>query len=661
MPSIEDFQRWYGPSPLPEPAVLHARAEDDNIVLAISGTESQGKDIMVKLQHLTAKPVFRKAKYDNAPHVPLTWAVVTQCARLAEQHQFKWRPDESLTAWIVDEFTRRFEEYKDPGDLKFNLSSLDREPMPHQAAGAYLGALNKRMFFADAAGTGKTMTALLTLAEMDARGMDPFPAFVVTPASVVDPWIEELQACFPRWMFDPYRGPRRRKLSSRYQVYVMSWDVFRQDMQVPDLGQCPNGHGRIEWKTRDQKELDKHLLGQASVPQRCTSCADVMLPIGEDKDALPPLITFLDPKGKPPRTLILDEAHALCNTKTKQSQAAEKIARVVEHIFLMSGTPITNDIGGFWRAHSVIDTRSFPSQDRYKERYTDRFTGQHGPEVEGLTSVNRDEFYTVLQGTMRRVSKKDVLKDLPDKTYSTRVVELPPHYMAAYREMEEDMIAHIPDTDEPLPVMNTLAQLQRLTQLASSACDVEIEYVLDENKDSFTFGEEVAHYKVTMREPSWKVDELMTIMAESVGEPIITAAPHAQLMTLAGKRAEKEGYRVGYIKGGQAAKARTAVREAFQGNELDLLCVTTSAGGVGLTLTAAHTMVMLERPWAYWQADQMEDRIHRRGQSGQVSIIDIIARNTVEYRVREALKDKAQQLSDLIRDPHIMRNFLGGK
>lgn len=100
---------------------------------------------------------------------------------------------------------------------------------------------------------------------------------------------------------------------------------------------------------------------------------------------------------------------------------------------------------------------------------------------------------------------------------------------------------------------------------------------------------------------------------------------------------------------------------AFQAGELDLLCANTSAGGVGLTLTAAHTAVFLERPWAFWQADQAEDRIHRRGQTGQVSIIDVVAANTVESRVRAALKDKATQLSDLIRDPHIIRNFLGGQ
>ncbi len=223
------------------------------------------------------------------------------------------------------------------------------------------------------------------------------------------------------------------------------------------------------------------------------------------------------------------------------------------------------------------------------------------------------------------------------------------------------MLAHIPDTSEPLPVMSTLAQLQRLTQLASSACDVEIEMVLDEKKDSPTFGEMIKKYIVTMREPSWKVDELMAVLSENQGDPLVMFATHAQLVALAGRRAEREGYRTGYIRGGMTATAKTRTRKAFQAGELDLLCVTTSAGGVGLTLTAAYTAVFLERPWAYWQASQAEDRIHRRGQTEKVNIVDIVAADSIESRIRAALRTKAQSLSDLLRDGNIVRDLLGGE
>lgn len=658
-------------------AILTGRLSGTEIRISVRGGDWQAEEVAKLLRPPRCRlTVIPKQTKDGTGELslPLTWAVVTQLAQLAREESFRWQPDEHLCQWISEEFQRRFAEYKAPSDLKFDFSQLERTPMPHQLSGAYTGAMNKRFFFGDAAGTGKTMTALLTVAELDAQGLDPWPVFVVSPASVVDPWLEELQACFPDWTFTAYRGPNRRKLSTRYQVYVMSWDVFRRDMFPGDLAECERCGDRIEWTKKHQLAYDKFTSQQAARDSEEKAAArklvlhhdcprilpskgySVYRPIETDKKILPPLLDFLVPK-----TLVLDEAHALCN-KTKQATAAKRLARVAEYVFPMSGTPITSDIGGFHTALCVLDIRSFPDAERYQARYTDRYVRQAGrPEITGLTTVNREEFYTLMQGTMRWVSKQDVLKDLPDKTYSTRVVDVPPAYRRAYDEMEEDMIAHIPDTDEPLPVMNTLAQMQRLAQLASSACDVEIEYVLDEKKDSLTYGEMIPHYKVTMREPSWKVDELMQVMSESAGEPIITFAPYTQLIKLAGARAEKLGYKTGYIVGGQTHKQRTQTRVAFQNGDLDLLCANTSAGGVGLTLTRSHTVVFLQRPWAYWRADQSEDRAHRRGQTEPVSIIDIVARNTIESRVREALKDKATQLSDLVRDPRIVRSFLGGQ
>ncbi len=571
------------------------------------GQEWQAAEIVACLQRLTVRP--QKTK-DNTGEitVPLTWAVVTQLARLMTEKDYIWRPDPYLNLWIKDEFTRRFTEFSgDSSDLKFDASAMTRTPMPHQLAGAFVGALNHRFFFGDEAGVGKTTTALLTLAELEAQGKDPFPAFVVAPASVVDQWGEELGECFPDWPYAVYRGPRRRNLSTQYKIYLMSWDVLRADM--------------------------KH-----------------------ENNELPALLKFAVP-----RTLILDEAHALCS-KSKQSTAAKQLARVTEFAFPMSGTPITRDVGGFWTALNILDIRSFPDEDRYKDLYTDRYRGDYSDHIDGLSPERREEFFLVIQGSMRRVAKQDVFADLPPKTYSTRLVELPHVYKLAYKEMEEDMIAHLPDGNEPLEVMSTLAQLTRLVQLASSACDVEIEMVLDEREDSPTFGMEIPKTHVTMKEPSWKVDELMRIMDDMQGSPLITFAPSTQLMKLAGARAEREGYRVGYIIGGQSASQRTTTRKAFQAGELDLLCCNTAAGGVGLNLTAASTTAFLGRDWSYWRGSQAEDRTHRKGQTAEkVHIIDVVAANTVESRIRIAMKQKAAQLSELVRDPRIVREFLGGE
>jgi SNF2 family DNA or RNA helicase len=578
-------------------------AHPRNIRLHVDGADWQIAEVGTALKHLTALPARTKDNSGDV-RVPLTWAMVTQLSKLMEERGFYWLPDEGLKSWIFGEFCRRHDEN---GELKFDLSSLSWTPMPHQVSGAYAGAVNKRFFFGDDMRTGKTRTVLLTLAELEARGENPWPAVVVCPASVVDPWLEELETAFPDWPVTAYRGTRRRNLSSRYNIYVMSWNTFRLDM--------------------------KH-----------------------EHDELPPLLEFIVPK-----TLALDEAHCLC-AQSKQSTAAMQCARIAEFTLLASGTPITRDIGGFYHAMNVMDIRSFPDPDRYKARYTDRSSADYGPDkVDGISTANREEFYVLIQGSLRRVAMADVNEDLPPKSYSTRVVTIPHAYRAAYDEMAKDMIAHIPDTDEPLEVMTILAQLQRLTQLASSACDVEIVMELDTKETSETFGEMVPRTHVTMREPSWKVDELMTMMDDSRGSPLIAFSPHTQLVRLAAVRAQQEGYRVGLIVGGQTAKQRTMVRRAFQGGGLDLLCANVTAGGVGLTLDRGDHVVFLERPWAYWQAHQAEARADDVRNAKQVHVTDIVATDTVESRVRLLLKDKARHLSDLVRDPRIVNELLGGQ
>jgi SNF2 family DNA or RNA helicase len=143
---------------------------------------------------------------------------------------------------------------------------------------------------------------------------------------------------------------------------------------------------------------------------------------------------------------------------------------------------------------------------------------------------------------------------------------------------------------------------------------------------------------------------------------VVVFATRRDLVLMAGDAAAKAGRRVGYIIGGQSAAERTAAVNAFQARELDVLCATTQAGGVGLTLTAARTAVFLQRPWSLVDALQAEDRIHRIGaeQHDSVEIVDIVASNTLDTRVRSVLREKGKQLADLVQDPRIVADLLGG-
>jgi SNF2 family DNA or RNA helicase len=309
-----------------------------------------------------------------------------------------------------------------------------------------------------------------------------------------------------------------------------------------------------------------------------------------------------------------------------------------------------------WPALSALEPEALPSGERYETRYIQKTNNDYNEKVVGLNPFRETEFRTILLGRTRRVAKADVLKFLPAKQHSVRTVVLPPEWRKAYDDIESKMLAELPDSGE-LSAVSVLTQLTRLSQLASAPATVEIIPKWDEAK-----GEWKDHQHVELRAPSWKVTELLNVLAERPGKPTVCFAVSRQLIMLAGTAALAAGLKVGYIVGGQTPKVRTANREAFQRGELDVICVTAAAGGTGLNLTAADTAVFLQRPWSLVDAMQAEDRIHRIGSEihTSISIIDIVAEATVDSRIRAVLRQKAGHLGELLQDPRIVAQLLGG-
>lgn len=573
-------------------------------------------------------PAFNPAEDRNVMSVPLSWAACTQLAHgfpgtpsYDGREGLRWVPGPWLSDWLIEEIIRRSCE----GDFTGEPPAL--EPMGHQRAGAVAIGMNGSFLLADDMGTGKSLTYLMGLAELAARGRLPWPALFVCPAGVVDTILEEVPKFYPGWHAAAYRGSKRQQyLKSNAQVLVMGYETMRNDTGEP----------------RKPGPLLK--LGAG--------------------------------------TVVFDECHTLCNYDSMQSGKARKLAAGIRNVIAGSGTPITKNAAGFWPVLNSMYPGSYPSRERFKAHY---FISRGRPvygsgdaEVAGLDPVREPEFRVAMQGVFRRVAKEDVL-DLPPKTYSTRYVEIPAAWRAAYEQMEADMLAELPDQMTPLEANTAIVKMTRLRQLACSACDVETWRELEANPRSPRYGTEVQRTRVTLKEPSWKGAELVEILRElheAEGEfdvrggqhghvtgsrPVIAFAESAQLVRVAGAMAEKKGYVTGYIDGGVPRAERKEVRLAFQANKLDLICVTTGTGGTGLTLTAADTTVFLARPWGYVPAVQSEDRNYRKGQDKPVQVIDIVAKNTVESRVRARLREKAANLADLVQDRRIVESFLGGR
>jgi SNF2 family DNA or RNA helicase len=199
--------------------------------------------------------------------------------------------------------------------------------------------------------------------------------------------------------------------------------------------------------------------------------------------------------------------------------------------------------------------------------------------------------------------------------------------------MESQLITRL-DDGTIVFAPNTLSQTTRLLQMSSAYGTTE---------DDGTYH---------MLEPSPKLDVMMELLEEMEGRPLVVCALSKQLINLASARLEKSGIQHGLITGDVHEMDRRRNLDQFQDGKLRALLVTIGAGGVGLTMTAADTILFLQRSWSLIQNLQMEDRVHRIGSEihEAIHIIDVVAPDTVEEWQIAAVHQKLIRLEEIRRD-----------
>lgn len=558
----------------------------------------------------TLTPLVKPAEGGGALILPVSWPAIVQLMTTFPHLELQPR----LAAWAGHQADyRATAEALTPLDfhphpLTYAVPS-GLTPYPWQVSAGHLVALMGRMLLTDEPGCGKTASAILGICEYAAiRSLTPAqlgPILCIVPASVMDSWVEAWHDWAPSYRAIAWRGTpqRRRALAGTAHVYIASYDTARMD--------------------------------------------------GITKDGALARLR--------PSVIVADECHLTKSPNARRTQAMHRLARSATVFIALSGTPIAHNVGDLHPVLQHISPHAWPSKERWIDRYCLSIQGDYSSRILGINKASESEFRLSLMGQHRRVAKADVLATLPPKVYSVRTVPIPTAYRATYDKFESDMLAELPDGQE-VSAFDALSQLTILSTLACAAADVDITYedVLDPNTGEMV---EKRHIHLELKMPSWKVDALMDILAERDTESVVVFAPSKQLIMVAGVQAEKAGRKVGYVVGGQSAAERTATIRKFQNGQLDLICATTGAGGVGITLTAARCVVFLQRPWSIVDSIQAEDRCHRIGSEihDSIDIIDILAENTVETRVRAVIREKAEQLSDVVQDPRILSEILGGK
>lgn len=330
--------------------------------------------------------------------------------------------------------------------------------------------------------------------------------------------------------------------------------------------------------------------------------------------------------------IIADECHRMQNRKAQMTQALKRCR--ADNRTAMSGTPTTGRPEKFWSALNWIDKKRFGSYWKFYERYVDYSIilpqGYH--KIKGPR--NADELLDIIDPYYVRRLKQDVLKDLPPKVYDTVWVDMTPQQAKAYREMKKEMVAWVKQQSDEAPLVApvVIAQLVRLQQFACAHAEL--------NEDG----------TVLLAEPSSKLDAVMEILDDNPDKQFVIFSNFKQLIRLLGARLVKAQIPYVELTGDTPQSSRGDLVDRFQRGEARVFTGTVQAGGVGITLTAASTVIFLNRDWSPAINLQAEDRLHRIGQTDSVQVLDVMARKTVDIAKAEMLTMKKRWIETLLGD-----------
>jgi len=318
-------------------------------------------------------------------------------------------------------------------------------------------------------------------------------------------------------------------------------------------------------------------------------------------------------------TAVLDEAQAIKNPDTARHQAA--CALQAEQRVITTGTPIENHLGELWALLHFLNPGLLGSWESFRFRFAEPIDAGLSEPLEQLKRV-------VLPFILRR-TKATVLQELPPRTDVRLDVDLFPDERALYtalRERAEDLLDNL---DEPQP-LQVLAQLTRLRLACCSASLVVDHGVAPASAKLAAFGE--------------LVQQLV-----AGGHRALVFSQFVRHLTLIRGWLDEHGVTYQYLDGSTPSAQRDRAVRDFQAGHGDLFLISLRAGGFGLNLTAAQTVIHMDPWWNPAVEDQASDRVHRIGQDQPVTVYRLVARGTVEEKILTLHKRK-RELADSLLD-----------
>ena len=337
--------------------------------------------------------------------------------------------------------------------------------------------------------------------------------------------------------------------------------------------------------------------------------------------------------------IVCDESQRIKNPRAAQSRAVQMLGDRAACRLILSGTPVQNSAIDLYSQYRFLDPGVFGANFyAFRNRYC-QMGGYGGHEVVGFQHM--DELVRKEHAIALRVTKADCL-DLPAQTFVRRYVELGPAARRLYDQIARASCAEL-ENGEHVTASIVLTKLLRLMQLTGG-------FVQADGGDR------------PRPAGSAKLDALADILEDYVqeaGQKLVVFARFRPEIAAICRRLEERGIRYGHIDGEVPMDQRGAVVEEFQNDPgVKVFVAQIQTAGLGITLHAASAAVFYSLDFNYANYAQALARIHRIGQAQPVTYIHLLAENTVDEQVLDALERK-EDLARTIVDG--WRNYFRGE
>ncbi|THF80774.1 DEAD/DEAH box helicase [Cohnella fermenti] len=316
-------------------------------------------------------------------------------------------------------------------------------------------------------------------------------------------------------------------------------------------------------------------------------------------------------EGKPFGILILDEAQAF---KNRSSQTAQTLKRVTAgRRFALTGTPIENRLGELWSIFDVVFPGLFESEKAF-------------------TAMAPDKIARIIRPFVLRRMKSEVLTELPEKIESVLYSELAVSQKKIYAAYLEKLRS---ETEETLQAngfqqgrMKILAGLTRLRQI----CCHPALFVEDYKGES------------------GKLEQLLETVEECLdnGRRLLIFSQFTSMLEMIRGELAAAGRPCFYLDGSTPSAERLQLCDRFNSGENDIFLISLKAGGTGLNLTGADTVILFDLWWNPAVEQQAADRAYRIGQKKVVQVMRLVTQGTIEEKIYELQQRKKDIANEVI-------------